>query len=70
MQKKIIDNERRIKMLSIKRDPITVYQCTYCGKTESRTKFQGRPMPGYCPRRACMKDGKPYPHRWVISKKF
>ena len=55
---------------SIKRDPITVYQCTYCGTTQSRTKFQGRPMPGYCPRRGNMKDGKPLPHRWVISRKI
>ena len=48
----------------------TVYMCTYCGKTELRRQDQGRPMPGYCSRRSNMKDGKPYPHRWIISKKI
>ena len=42
----------------------------YFGRTEMRTKFQGRPMPGYCPRRGNMKDGKPLPHRWVINRKI
>ena len=57
-------------MAQIKRDKCTVYQCVYCGKTELRSPMQGRPMPGYCPRRGEMRDGKPYPHRWVISRKI
>ena len=56
--------------MPIKRDPATVYQCIYCEKTELRTKFQGRPMPGHCSRRGNMADGKPYPHRWVVSRKI
>lgn len=57
-------------MAQIKREKVTVYQCTYCGATQSRTAVQGRPLPGYCPRRYNMKDGKPLPHRWVISRKI
>lgn len=57
-------------MPPIKKLVSTVYMCTYCGKTELRRHDQGRPMPGYCPRRGNMKDGKPYPHRWVISRKI
>lgn len=41
------------------------YICTYCGKKERKTPFQGRPMPGKCSRR----DGD-YPHRWVVNKKI
>lgn len=57
-------------MATIKRDKVTVYQCYYCGVTQMRTIFQGRPQPGQCPRRNNMKDGKPYPHRWVVSRKI
>ena len=57
-------------MSPIKREKCTVYMCTYCGKTELRQPERGRPMPGECPRRGNMKDGKPYPHRWVISRKI
>jgi rubrerythrin len=57
-------------MQQIKRPQSTVYMCTYCGTTALRSEFQGRPAPGYCPRRGNMKDGKPYPHRWVISRKI
>ena len=57
-------------MPEIKRPKSTVYMCTYCGKTELRRADQGRPMPGHCPRRGNMKDGKPYPHRWVVSRKI
>ena len=57
-------------MAQIKREKCTVYQCTYCGTTQLRSPLQGRPAPGYCPRRGNMKDGKPYPHRWVVSRKI
>lgn len=57
-------------MPPIKRPQCTVYMCTYCGTTRLQRADQGRPLPGYCPRRQNMKDGKPLPHRWVISKKI
>ena len=57
-------------MSPIKRQQCTVDMCTYCGTTQLRTPTQGRPMPGFCPRRYNMKDGKPLPHRWVISRKI
>lgn len=57
-------------MPPINRDKATVYMCTYCGTTQLRSAVQGRPMPGYCPRRGNMKDGKPFPHRWVISRRI
>jgi hypothetical protein len=57
-------------MPQIKRPQCTVYMCTYCGTTQLRTPTQGRPMPGFCPRRYNMKDGKPLPHRWVINRKI
>ena len=40
------------------------YQCSWCGKTETRPVNMGRPNPGKCPR----KDGNK-PHTWVINKK-
>ena len=57
-------------MAQIKRQQCTVYMCSYCGKTQLRTPAQGRPLPSYCPRRGNMKDGKPLPHRWIISRKI
>ena len=57
-------------MTPIKKLVATVYICTYCGKSDLRRFDQGRPLPGYCPRRYNMKDGKPLPHRWVISRKI
>ena len=57
-------------MQQIKRPLVIVYMCTYCGKEESRSSLRGRPMPGYCPRRGNMKDGKPLPHRWIINRKI
>lgn len=57
-------------MQKIYRPQVIVYMCTYCGREESRSLSRGRPMPGYCPRRENMKDGKPLPHRWVISRKI
>ena len=29
---------------------ITEYICTWCGKRVKRTRGEGRPDPGYCPR--------------------
>lgn len=40
------------------------YQCTICGKTETKSSMQGRPSPGMCKQRSGMQ-----PHRWVISMK-
>ena len=57
-------------MSVIKKLQSTVYMCTYCGTTRLQRADQGRPLPGYCPRRGNMKDGKPFPHRWVISRKI
>ena len=55
-------------MPQIKREKTTIYMCIYCGTKQSKMQTQGRPMPGYCPRRGKMKDGKPFPHRWVVSR--
>ena len=30
---------------------ITEYICTWCGKKVKRAKGEGRPEPGYCPRK-------------------
>lgn len=47
-----------------------VYQCSWCGMTQTRSTGQGRPYPGSCLRRPKMRNGQSMPHRWTISKRF
>lgn len=42
-----------------------VYQCSYCGKKETRSINVGRPAPGRCTRKSGDR-----PHSWVISRKY
>lgn len=49
---------------------ITEYICTYCGRKVQRTRGEGRPDPGNCPRKTKDKDGKMKPHSWRINRKL
>lgn len=49
---------------------ITEYICTYCGKTVKKTRGEGRPLPGYCPRKPKDRGGNMKPHTWRINRKF
>ena len=46
------------------------YICTYCGQKQMRGATSGRPMPGNCPRKERMSDGKMRPHTGRINRKF
>lgn len=46
------------------------YICTHCGMRVTKNATAGRPMPGDCPRKERMKDGKMRPHTWRINRKF
>ena len=51
--------------------PVTVtYMCTWCGATITRSTIMGRPLPGVCPVRPKLSNGKGAPHRWVVSKRY
>ena len=47
-----------------------VYQCSWCGTTQTRPINMGRPSPGSCPRKPKMSNGLSKPHTWVVSKKY
>lgn len=49
---------------------ITEYICTWCGKKAKRTKGEGRPEPGRCPRKPPNRDGQMKPHTWTINRKI
>jgi len=49
---------------------ITEYMCSWCGKRVQRTRGEGRPLPGECPRRPKNRDGQLKPHTWIINKVF
>jgi len=49
---------------------ITEYMCSWCGKRVQRTRGEGRPMPGECPRRGQGANGKMKPHVWTVNKVF
>lgn len=51
-------------------DGITEYICTYCGKKVRQTKGEGRPDPGYCPRKPRDKSGQMKPHTWRINRRY
>lgn len=42
------------------------WMCTYCGRTEWRKDWAGRPMPGICSKRPLKKG----PHRWVKNREM
>lgn len=49
---------------------ITEYMCSWCGKTVKQARGEGRPLPGYCPRRPKDKDGCMKPHMWRVNRKY
>lgn len=51
-------------------DGVTEYICTYCGKKIRRTKNQGRPDPGNCPRKPKDASGHMKPHTWRINRRY
>ena len=48
------------------RQKTTIYMCSWCGATQLRAAYQGRPEPGNCPRKPPMRNGNPKPHTWVV----
>ena len=46
------------------------YMCTYCGAREIKPVWAGRPLPGTCKARTNCINGKKWPHRWVVNKRF
>lgn len=46
------------------------YMCSYCGKKVMSSSIGGRPLPGECPRKTRLPNGKMRPHTWVISRKL
>lgn len=41
------------------------YMCTYCGRRVTKSKSNGRPDPGKCPRKTGDR-----PHSWTINRRF
>jgi len=41
------------------------WMCVYCGRTEWRKDWAGRPMPGICNK--CPTKG---PHRWIKNREM
>jgi len=46
------------------------YICTWCGQKVVTFTSNGRPQPGYCPRKPRDRDGKMKPHTWTINKRM
>ena len=46
------------------------YKCSECGKRVVKSITEGKPAPEICARRGKTKDGKTYPHKWIVDKKF
>lgn len=44
-------------------EPMVDWMCTKCGKKTRRTKSQGRPDPGKCPKNSEKN------HSWVVNKR-
>ena len=47
---------------------VVQYMCSYCGKIT--TTNNGRPLPGECPRKTRLPNGKMRPHTWVVKQKL
>lgn len=49
---------------------VTEYICSFCGRKVQRTRGEGRPQPGNCPRKPRDKDGNMKPHTWRINRRL
>lgn len=57
-------------MAVVRESGITEYICTFCGTKMQRTRGEGRPQPGNCPRKPKDKDGNMKPHTWRINRRL